>query len=146
MIILLALALHRPARSTFIVTLINTFLLFSSIFAVVQLRTFYFVPAARSSAFLPVLAADFGTRWLLFATTSTKPFDPRQTAEQRSSFISRIFFFYLLPSLWQGAKKPIEMDDIEPLATSYGSRILEASLFRKCIQLRQERSTSNVDR
>lgn len=82
LIISCALTLHRPDRPTPIVTLVNTFLLLSSLFAAVQLRTFYFVPAARASAFLPVLAADFGTRWLLFITTSTKPFDPRQTAEE----------------------------------------------------------------
>ncbi|CBQ71964.1 related to ABC transporter [Sporisorium reilianum SRZ2] len=131
LIISCALTFHRPDRPTPIVTLINTFLLFSSLFAAVQLRTFYFVSAARTSAFLPVLAADFGTRWLLFITTSTKPFDPRQTAEQRASFISTIFFFYLLPNLWKGTRQPIELNDIEPLAPSYASRVLEAKLFRE---------------
>ncbi|TKY87148.1 hypothetical protein EX895_003825 [Sporisorium graminicola] len=131
LIISCAMTLHRPDRPTPIVTLINTFLLFSSLFAAVQLRSFYFVPAARTSAFLPVLAADFGTRWLLFITTSTKPFDPRQTAEQRASFISRIFFLYLLPNLWKGTKQPIELNDIEPLAPSYASRVLETKLFRE---------------
>ena len=131
LVILGVLTLHRPAKSTPVVTLINTFLLFSSLFAAVQLRTFYFVPAARASAFLPVFAADFGTRWLLFATSSTKPFDPRQTAEERASFVSRIFFIYLLPSLWKGTQKPIELNDIEPLAAAYASRTLEAKLYRE---------------
>ncbi|KAJ9478158.1 putative Metal resistance protein YCF1 (putative) [Pseudozyma hubeiensis] len=130
LIILCVLTFHRPARSTAIVTLINTFLLFTSLFSAVQLRTFYFVPAARSSAFLPLLAADLGAKSLLFASTSTKPFDPRQTAEERASFVSKIFFLYLLVPLWKGTRKPIELDDIEPLAPSYSSRTLEARLFR----------------
>ncbi|KAI3478677.1 hypothetical protein L1887_59314 [Cichorium endivia] len=131
LIIACTLAFHRPARATPIVTLLSAFLLFSSLFAAVQLRTFYFVTAARRSAFLPVFAADFGTRWLLFLTLSTKPFDPRQTSEERASFVSKMFFIYLLPSLWRGLKKPIELDNVEPLADSYASRTLEAELYRQ---------------
>lgn len=131
LIIVCVLTFHRPAESTPIVTLINTFLLISSLFAAVQLRTFYFIPSARQSAFLPVFAADFGTRWLLFLTSSTKPYDPRRTAEERASFVSRIFFLYLLPSLWQGTKKPVQLEDLEPLATSYRSRGLEAKLYHE---------------
>lgn len=131
LIIVCTLAFHRPARATPIVTLLSAFLLFSSLFAAVQLRTFYFVTAARRSAFLPIFAADFGTRWLLFLTLSTKPFDPRKTSEERASFVSKIFFIYLLPSLWQGTRKPIELDNVEPLADSYASRTLEAELYRQ---------------
>ncbi len=131
LIIACTLAFHRPARATPIDTLLSAFLLFSSLFAAVQLRTFYFVTAARRSAFLPVFAADFGTRWLLFLTLSTKPFDPRKTSEERASFVSKMFFIYLLPSLWRGLKKPIELDNVEPLADSYASRTLEAELYRQ---------------
>ncbi|KAJ1028587.1 hypothetical protein NDA16_001753 [Ustilago loliicola] len=131
LIIVCVVALHRPTVSTPIATLINTFLLFSSLSAAVQLRTFYMIPAARLSAFLPVFAADFGTRWLLFLTTSTKPYEPRSTAEERASFVSKVFFLYLLPFLWKGTKKPIELDDIEPLASSYASRTLEARIYRE---------------
>lgn len=130
-IIVSVAALHRPSVSTPIATLINTFLLFSSLFAAVQLRTFCLIPATRLTVFLPVFAADFGTRWLLFITTSTKPYKPQSTAEERASFVSKLFFLYLLPFLWKGAKKPIELDDIEPLASSYASRTLEARLYRE---------------
>lgn len=130
LVILCVLILHRPVRSTAIITLINTFLLFSSLFSAVKLRTFYFVPAARQTPFLAVLSADLGVMVLLFASTCTKPFDPRQTAEERASFISKIFFLYLLVPLWKGTRKPIELDDIEPLAATYTSHTLEAVLFQ----------------
>lgn len=144
LIIVCVLVFHRPAKATSIVHLISTFLLFSSLFAAVQLRTFFFVPEARRSALLPIFAADFATRWLLFLTTSTKPFDPRQTAEERASFISKIFFLYLLPSLWKGTKKPIELADIEPLGTSYASRTLEAKLYREWHATAQKKTRSTT--
>lgn len=36
----------------------------------------------------------------------------------------------MLPTLWKGTRQPIELNDIEPLAPSYASRVLEAKLFR----------------
>lgn len=102
-------------------------LLLNLFFDACRIRTFNAIPAIRHSPFFYVYAITFACQALMLTVENAngvRGTDVNSTNESRAGFLSRLFFFWVFPLLRTGFRKPLDMDDLEPLKPEFYGRSL----------------------
>ncbi|TKY91063.1 hypothetical protein EX895_001062 [Sporisorium graminicola] len=99
----------------------------SLLFNACRIRTFDAIPVIRHSSFFYVCVVAFGCQTLMLTVENTKgirSIDVNSTHESRAGFFSRLFFLWVFPMLWNGFRKPLEMEDLDSLKAEFYGRSL----------------------
>ncbi|KAJ9478154.1 putative Metal resistance protein YCF1 (putative) [Pseudozyma hubeiensis] len=107
-------------------------LLASLLFDACRIRTFNAIPAIRQSSFFCVYVVAFSCQALMLTVenaTSIRGVDVNSTNESRASFFSRLLFIWVFPLLWNGFRKPLEMEDLDSLKPEFYGRSLAKSFI-----------------
>ena len=102
-------------------------LLFTLLFDACRIRTFNAIPAIRHTSFFYVYILAFACQALMLTVENAKgvrSLDVNSTHESRASFFSRLFFLWVFPLLWNGFRKPLELDDLDSLKPEFYGRSL----------------------
>ena len=113
----------------------------STLFDVARLRTIalsnsiaHKVVFATIPGYEALFAARFAIQLALFLAvgTSSQAKDDAQQQARRipsASFVSRLLFLYLLPTLWRGRKVPLEVSGMEAMNEQYNARNMSRRLY-----------------
>lgn len=94
-----------------------------------RVRTYSAVPDLRHSSLFALSCAGLLFKGLLFAAESTPGQRvPGTTRESRASFLSRMVFWWLMDILWTGFRRPLDMMNLDALASRYDARTVGAHL------------------
>ncbi|KAK0528278.1 hypothetical protein OC834_000770 [Tilletia horrida] len=125
-VLLFAVALERQ-RTRGGHFLVPLFLLCSIFFEGARVRTFNTFPASLnfgSTATFGLFCVSLALRVLLLITESINDHDAADTTEGRATFMNRIGFFWLLPILSKGYKKPLTIQDLPEVNDRFEARYL----------------------
>ncbi|SPO23263.1 related to ABC transporter [Ustilago trichophora] len=107
-------------------------LLLTLLFNACRIRTFNAIPDIRHTSFFYVYILTFACQALMLAAENAKgvrSVDVNSTHESRATFFSRLLFIWVFPLLWTGFRKPLELDDLDPLKPEFYGRSLANSFI-----------------
>ncbi|GAC76721.1 multidrug resistance-associated protein [Moesziomyces antarcticus T-34] len=121
----LSVAERRKTRGGYM--LLPLWLLASLFFTACRIRTFNAIPAIRYSSFFYVYILTFACQAFMLSVENANGVRSTQlqsSHESRASFFSRLLFIWVIPLLWTGLRKPLEMHDLDQLKPEYHGRSL----------------------
>ncbi len=126
----LAVAERRKTRGGNM--LLPLWLLLNLFFNACRIRTFNAIPAIHHTAFFYVYIITFACQAMMLTVENAKGIhstDVNSSHESRASFLSRLFFIWVFPMLWKGYRRPLELQDLDPLKPEYYGRYLAQSFI-----------------
>lgn len=88
---------------------------------------------ASMTGYEALFATRFAVQLALFLVVGTSSRGDDALKQQRqipsASFVSRLFFLYLLPTLWRGRRTPLEVKDMEAMDEQFDARRMSRRLY-----------------